>query len=1102
VCTFINNNITNYNSTPAEFRPAHNKNTNICNAERSNLLDFSYHTTPNVKLFYPEPFIATPTFIHEDLWFVHIAIYQYWLWFFFIFLIVFFFITFLITVRWCNVRYRPVRETRGVSRSKCGDLITATVPISWATSIIIHESTDAIEFSDGFGTTELAVGIRAYQWGWEYYYPKDLNLFKLNASNSTYEVGHSLKYLNESTSLLKNNSFFFNITNASKFNPTNSGLNLLINSLNFQTNKHLHNFGKFGINKLYAQNASKFIMTSKGTINKNLLKGVSLGHSTFLKNSSLVTKTPLSNSSSITLLNNKNQTNFIKPAAVFPNYFNINSSSNLNVLMSPEVNSIDSVWNRFNAYSTTIKSLVLKDLNSLNTTFTSKNLFRSRLTTSLTGATYWHNTNQVLFDKVSCGILDLFSKDSVSALNSTLSLNYTKYKGLFTTPTIIIPSTEFMLQLPTVFVDKLMYADRVLSYTPKLPSYLADSDFKRWDALSLMEDLGLRTDVSVTVSDYYRALESSSSYSFLNTALYLLQSPNKETYATPQNFQNVWTTPTFTKITGGGNLEFFKSNNLGAFSALKTLSLMGDTFSWNFVFQYTSDLKSLSVLELALFYNSAFVNINPVNRDYLGIGNQPTNSFKSTSGFNFLTYLKGILIFEQAILKIYKNNFEEGRPHFNFSNLSKTSVELPLITQKLISKTNQSVFNKKSNNFLSTELYKNKTNFSNVELTSLTNLEFVLSYQFPFSLSFDSDVIRYSWFDWFARRTVIITKSIDTSIFNLYGLRYYSNISEYSASNLSLLNKTDNFLAKYKHARSLLIPTNLYYPTMVGTWVLENGDSFYLRGGSVGATLANLRICSWDYKYSGNATIHKNLSFKSNFTTSSEKTHSLHRGDSFLLSKLHDILVKREYLLTYNLLGTKQVLDLQNTIDLYSDLYKTVYTLNSNLFSSTTIKKLFCKVITYTNFNFYENSLQLKCNMQPMRKGIVNMIRIQADKAIALPIDTRLQILAVSKDIIHSWSIPSAGIKIDCIPGYSSHKVVIFLLSGIYWGQCMEICGRFHHWMPIVVYFMKKDLFCLWCTHFIFNKYNTGLVNNYNFLNKSDSTLLVNHSPSTWSYNL
>jgi hypothetical protein len=36
---------------------------------------------------------------------------------------------------------------------------------------------------------------------------------------------------------------------------------------------------------------------------------------------------------------------------------------------------------------------------------------------------------------------------------------------------------------------------------------------------------------------------------------------------------------------------------------------------------------------------------------------------------------------------------------------------------------------------------------------------------------------------------------------------------------------------------------------------------------------------------------------------------------------------------------------------------------------------------------------------------------------------------------------------------------MIFLVSGIFWGQCMEICGRFHHWMPIIVFFIKRDLF-------------------------------------------
>jgi heme/copper-type cytochrome/quinol oxidase subunit 2 len=86
---------------------------------------------------------------------------------------------------------------------------------------------------------------------------------------------------------------------------------------------------------------------------------------------------------------------------------------------------------------------------------------------------------------------------------------------------------------------------------------------------------------------------------------------------------------------------------------------------------------------------------------------------------------------------------------------------------------------------------------------------------------------------------------------------------------------------------------------------------------------------------------------------------------------------------------------------------------------------------------------------------------------VAMPTEIRLHILASSKDVIHSWAIPSAGIKIDCVPGYSSHRIAIFLISGIFWGQCMEICGRFHHWMPIIIYFMKRDLFFLWCTHFM-----------------------------------
>ena len=74
----------------------------------------------------------------------------------------------------------------------------------------------------------------------------------------------------------------------------------------------------------------------------------------------------------------------------------------------------------------------------------------------------------------------------------------------------------------------------------------------------------------------------------------------------------------------------------------------------------------------------------------------------------------------------------------------------------------------------------------------------------------------------------------------------------------------------------------------------------------------------------------------------------------------------------------------------------------------------------------------LKSQYRPMRKGITNMIRLHGTGAVAMPIEIRLQVLASSKDVIHSWSIPSAGVKIDCVPGYSSHRVIIFLVSGIF----------------------------------------------------------------------
>jgi heme/copper-type cytochrome/quinol oxidase subunit 2 len=79
-----------------------------------------------------------------------------------------------------------------------------------------------------------------------------------------------------------------------------------------------------------------------------------------------------------------------------------------------------------------------------------------------------------------------------------------------------------------------------------------------------------------------------------------------------------------------------------------------------------------------------------------------------------------------------------------------------------------------------------------------------------------------------------------------------------------------------------------------------------------------------------------------------------------------------------------------------------------------------------------QNTELYKSQYRPMKKGVTNMIRLHATGAVAMPIEIRLHILASSKDVIHSWAIPSAGIKIDCVPGYSSHRITTFLVSGIF----------------------------------------------------------------------
>jgi heme/copper-type cytochrome/quinol oxidase subunit 2 len=92
--------------------------------------------------------------------------------------------------------------------------------------------------------------------------------------------------------------------------------------------------------------------------------------------------------------------------------------------------------------------------------------------------------------------------------------------------------------------------------------------------------------------------------------------------------------------------------------------------------------------------------------------------------------------------------------------------------------------------------------------------------------------------------------------------------------------------------------------------------------------------------------------------------------------------------------------------------------------------------------------------------GLVSRMRVTS--GVVIPSDTPIHLICGSEDVIHSWAIPGLSVKVDCIPGYNCHRRLLVRWRGLFWGQCMEVCGRYHHWVPLLVHVTHVDMFALW----------------------------------------
>jgi heme/copper-type cytochrome/quinol oxidase subunit 2 len=84
---------------------------------------------------------------------------------------------------------------------------------------------------------------------------------------------------------------------------------------------------------------------------------------------------------------------------------------------------------------------------------------------------------------------------------------------------------------------------------------------------------------------------------------------------------------------------------------------------------------------------------------------------------------------------------------------------------------------------------------------------------------------------------------------------------------------------------------------------------------------------------------------------------------------------------------------------------------------------------------------------------------LEVDNRLILPIEKQLRLLITASDVLHSWAVPSLGVKLDACPGRLNQIALWIKRSGVYYGQCSEICGINHGFMPIVVQAVEQENF-------------------------------------------
>nr|QLY89813.1 cytochrome c oxidase subunit II [Agapetus fuscipes] len=122
----------------------------------------------------------------------------------------------------------------------------------------------------------------------------------------------------------------------------------------------------------------------------------------------------------------------------------------------------------------------------------------------------------------------------------------------------------------------------------------------------------------------------------------------------------------------------------------------------------------------------------------------------------------------------------------------------------------------------------------------------------------------------------------------------------------------------------------------------------------------------------------------------------------------------------------------------------------------------------YWNYEYSDfKAISFDSYMLPENEMNMNSFRLlDVDNRMIVPMKTQIRMIITASDVLHSWTVPSLGVKIDATPGRLNQSSIYLFRPGLFYGQCSEICGANHSFMPIVLESINSKMFISWVKNF------------------------------------